>query len=101
VDRRSGRRKLPKGWTEGSVQELLGLSDEEAAIVEMRVRLAGMVREKRQVKRMTQRDLARRMRSTQPRVARLEQAEASLEMLIRALFALGATRREIGRLLAA
>jgi transcriptional regulator with XRE-family HTH domain len=80
---------------------VLGLSDEEAAIVEMRVRLAGMVREKRQVKRMTQRDLARRMRSTQPRVARLEQAEASLEMLIRALFALGATRREIGRLLAA
>jgi transcriptional regulator with XRE-family HTH domain len=54
-----------------------------------------------EILRMTQSDLARRMRSTQPRVARLEQAEASLEMLIRALFALGATRREIGRLLAA
>jgi predicted transcriptional regulator len=86
------RKKLPKGWTEGSVQELLGLTDEEAAIVEMRVRLS---------QRITQKDLARRMRSTQPRVARLEQADASIEMLMRALFVLGADRKEIAKLLAA
>jgi len=85
-----GRNKLPKGWTEGSVQELLGLSDEEAAIVEMRVRLAERVRKRRRSQRITQKDLARRMRSTQPRIARLEQADASIEMLMRALFVLGA-----------
>lgn len=95
------RKKVPDGWVEGSVQDLLGLSDDEAAIVEMRVRLAERVREKRRGQRMTQKELARRMQSTQPRVARLEQADASMEMLIRALFALGSTRKEIGRLLAA
>ena len=95
------RKKLPRGWTDGSVQDLLGLSDDEAAIVEMRVRLARKVREKRLARGLTQQELAERMRSTQPRVARMEQAGASLELLIRALFALGAKRKEIGRLLAA
>jgi transcriptional regulator with XRE-family HTH domain len=83
------------------VKQLLGLSREEAAIVEIRLRLAEEVRERRLTKGLTQLDLARRIESTQPRVARLEQGDASLEMLIRALFALGAGRREIGRLLAA
>ena len=92
---------LPKGWKEGTVQDLLGLTDEETAIVEMRVRLAERVRERRRSQRITQKDLARRMRSTQPRVARLEQADASIEMLMRALFALGADRKEIAKLLAA
>lgn len=95
------RKKLPRGWTEGSVQDLLGLTDDEAAIIEMRIRLARRVREKRRAHRVTQQELAQRIRSTQPRVARLEQADASLELLIRALFALGSTRKEIGRVLAA
>ena len=95
------RKKLPKGWTEGSVKELLDLTDEDAAIVEMRVRLAERVRELRRSQRITQKELARRMRSTQPRIARLEQAGASIEMLMRALFTLGVDRKEIAKLLAA
>lgn len=94
-------KKRPKGWTEGSVQDLLGLRDDEAAIVEMRVRLAEKVREQRRARRITQKELAKRIRSTQPRVVRLEQADASMEMLIRALFALGYDRKKIGKLLAA
>jgi ribosome-binding protein aMBF1 (putative translation factor) len=95
------KKRLPRGWVEGSAQDLLGLSDDEVAIVEMRIRLAEGVRERRRGLGWTQRELAKRIRSTQPRVARLEQGEASIEMLIRALFALGTKRREIGKLLAA
>ena len=95
------RAKLPKGWTQGSVRGLLGLNDDEVAIVEMRVRLAGKVRELRLARGLTQQELAERIQSTQPRIARMEQAGASLEMLIRALFALGIDRKAIGRLLAA
>lgn len=95
------RKKLPKGWTQGSVQDLLELTDHEAAIVEMRVRLAEKVRERRLAAGLTQKELASEIGSTQPRVARLEQADASLEMLIRALFALGSSRKEIGRVVAA
>ncbi len=95
------KKKLPKSWTEGSVQGLLGLSNQEAAIVEMRVRLAEEVREKRRAKRITQGELAERINSTQPRIAKLEQGDASIETLLRALLALGATRKVIGKLLAA
>ena len=95
------RRRLPRGWTEGSVQDLLGLSDAEAALVEIRVRLAERVRQRRRARHLTQRELAERIGSTQPRVAKLEQAGASIEMLMRALLALGASRKEIARLLAA
>jgi hypothetical protein len=94
-------KRIPKGWTEGTVQELLGLSKAEAAIVEMRIQLAECVREKRVAKHLTQSQLASRIRSTQPRVAKLEQAEGSVEMLLRALFALGTSRKEIGRLISA
>ena len=94
-------KKIPKGWTEGGVQELLGLTEAEAVIVEMRLQLAECVREKRRARHLTQAQLASRIRSTQPRVAKLEQAEGSVEMLLRALFALGTSRKEIGRLIGA
>jgi hypothetical protein len=41
------------------------------------------------------------MGSAQPRVARLEQGDASIEMMLRALVAMGVDRKKIGRLLAA
>ena len=95
------RARRPGRWIDGSVQDLLGLSDHEAAVVEIRVRLAERIRERRHAIGITQKQLAERIGSTQPRVARLEQADASIEMLIRALIALGADRREIGRVVAA
>ena len=40
-----------KGWKVGTVQEFLGLSDEEAAYVELRLHLAATLRKRRQQKR--------------------------------------------------
>jgi ribosome-binding protein aMBF1 (putative translation factor) len=94
------KKRLPKGWTEGTAQELLGLTDEEAAMVEIRVRLANKVREIRAKKRISQEKLAARIGSTQPRVCKAEQAEASFDMLVRSLLALGVDRKEIGRAIA-
>ena len=88
-------------WKDGSAKEFLGLSDAEEAIVELRLRLADEVRRLRTGQGLTQRDLAQRLGSSQPRVAFLEQADASAELMIRALLVLGASRRQIGRLIAA
>jgi len=88
-------------WREGSAKQLLGLSDAEEAIVELRLRLADEVRRLRTARGLTQRDLAQRLGSSQSRVAFLEQADASAELMIRALLVLGATRSQIGRLVAA
>ncbi|MBS1107618.1 MAG: transcriptional regulator [Deltaproteobacteria bacterium] len=95
------KKKLPRGWVEGSARKLLGLSREESAIIEMRLRLCDEVRSKRLAKGITQQELAARIESTQPRVAKLERGDASFEMMLLALLALGASRREIARVLAA
>jgi transcriptional regulator with XRE-family HTH domain len=82
------------------VRELLALRDDEVVIVEMRLHLAEQVRARRLARGLSQRELAVLLGSSQPRVAHVERAGASLDLLIRALLVLGASRREIARALA-
>ena len=87
------RNKLKKlGGRVTSVREFLGLSQAEAAVVEIRVELAAAVRERRLAAGLTQAELASALRSTQSRVAKIEAADpqASLESMVRALVAAGA-----------
>jgi predicted transcriptional regulator len=96
------RRLKARGWKVGGATDLLGLSDQEAALVELRLSLSRSVRERRQKLGLSQVELASRLGSSQSRVAKLEGADAtvSIDLLIRGLLALGASRREIGRALA-
>jgi ribosome-binding protein aMBF1 (putative translation factor) len=91
-----------RGWKVGDAAEFLGLSDEEAALVELRLALSRSVRERRLKLGLSQVDLASRLGSSQSRVAKLEGADVtvSIDLLIRGLLALGASRREIGRAMA-
>ena len=92
-----------KGWKVGTVQDFLGLSDEEAAYVELRFRLATTLRTQRQKKRLSQSELAKRIGSSQSRVAKMEAGDpsVSLDLLIRSLLALGATNRDLARAISA
>lgn len=97
------RKRLERaGFTVGSVAEFLNLSDEEAALVEMRLVLSRALRERRTAAGLTQGALARLMGSSQSRVAKMEAGDpsVSLDLLIRALLAAGASRREVGQALA-
>jgi ribosome-binding protein aMBF1 (putative translation factor) len=97
------RRKLHRaGWKVGTAQEFLGLTADEAAFIEMRLSLADSLKQQRLAQGMTQQELARRLGSSQSRVAKIEAADAtvSLDLLIRSLLKLGATRQEIGRMIA-
>jgi len=88
-----------KGWRVGDARDFLGLSDEEAAYVELRLGLAASLRKRRQRKKLTQSDLAKRIGSSQSRVAKMESGDpsVSLDLLIRSLLALGATNRDLAR----
>jgi hypothetical protein len=96
------RRLRARGWKVGDATDLLGLSDQEAALVGLRLALSRSVRERRLKLGLSQVALASRLGSSQSRVAKLEGADAtvSIDLLIRGLLALGASRREIGRALA-
>jgi hypothetical protein len=93
-------RKLHKaGWRSGSVKDFLGLSNEEAALIDMRLSLSRSLRERRVEGRLSQSDLAARMGSSQSRIAKMEAADpsVSLDLLIRSLLTLGATTKDIAR----
>ena len=89
------------GWKVGSTAEFLGLSDAEEMLVNMKVALAKQVRAMRQEKKITQQGLAKLIGSSQSRVAKLETADrsVSMELLIRSLVAMGATRAQIGKIM--
>ncbi len=87
------------GWQVGTTQESLGLSDEEAAYMELRLRLAESLRDRRRKQDLTQGAFATFIRSSQSRVAKMEKGDrsVSLDLLIRPLLALGASSRDLAR----
>jgi predicted XRE-type DNA-binding protein len=89
------------GWAVGDAAEFLHLSDEERAFVETKLALSAGVRERRQRQRLTQAQVARRLGSSQSRVAKLEAADpsVSMDLMVRSLLRLGATRADIARLI--
>jgi DNA-binding XRE family transcriptional regulator len=90
------------GWRLGSAADFLGLSKEEAAFVEMKLALAESLRRRRQARRLTQTQLAKRIGSSQSRVAKMEAADpsVSIDLLIRSLLAMGASRAELAKIIA-
>jgi hypothetical protein len=98
----SKRRTLTaRGWKIGTAQEFLGLSDIEAEYIDLRLRLADGLKRKRLAKGVTQVELARLVRSSQSRVAKMEAGDdsVSLDLLVRSILCLGASRNELARLL--
>ena len=102
--REEKRRRLEaKGWTVGTAQDFLRLSPEEAAYIEFKVGLALGLRKWRQRRRLTQADLAKRLQSSQSRIAKMEAGDpsVSLDLLVRSLLTLGASRLELSRIMSA
>ena len=99
----SKRKRLEsKGWKVGTVQEFLDLSPEEAAYVEMKLLLSRNLQAYRRQKQLTQHALARLLKSSQSRVAKMESGDpsVSIDLLIRSLLALGASKKRLARMLA-
>ena len=102
MDARKRKRLETAGWQIGNAAEFLKLTPEEAALVEMRVALSRTLKERRLASGLTQARLAKQLGSSQSRVAKLEAGDpsVSLELLIRGLLAVGASRKEVAQALA-
>jgi hypothetical protein len=97
------RRKLQRaGFKLGSVQDFLGLSNEEMALIDLKVHLVEILKSTRKSNRITQQGLARLIASSQSRVAKMEAGapDISLDLICRALFSLGISRQTLGRMIA-
>jgi DNA-binding XRE family transcriptional regulator len=91
------------GWRVGDAAEFLGLTPEEQAYVEIRLRLAEGLKVRRSRRGITQEALAKAVHSSQSRIAKMERGDPSvtLDLLIKTLLALGASDREVARIIAA
>jgi predicted XRE-type DNA-binding protein len=87
------------GWKVGSVDEFLDLSRHESAYVELKLALSRSLQERRRQKQLTQEQLARLLKSSQSRVAKMEAGDpsVSIDLLVRSLLALGASSKTLLR----
>ena len=98
--RTATRKKLEAaGWRVGDTKEFLDLSDAEEQLVEMKLAFAKILRVVRERHRLTQAELAKRVQSSQSRVAKMEAGDASisLDLIVKTLFAAGAKNKELAK----
>lgn len=89
-----------KGWKIGSPREFLGLTKEEAAYIELKLLLSENLAARRKEIRLNQVELAKLLRSSQSRVAKMEKGDTSvsLDLLIRSLLAMGTTKQGLAKI---
>ena len=79
------------GWKVGDAADFLGMNDEERQLLDARVELALAVRRQREACHLSQKELGCKLKTSQPRVAKIERAatDVSLDQLVRAFAAAG------------
>lgn len=102
MDAARRKRLEADGWKSGTVADFLGLSEDESLYIEMKLDLPKAVKARREKLGLTQKELAKRLESSQARVAAMEAGRyaTSMDLLVRALLALGATAKEVGQVFA-
>jgi len=94
------QKRLEKsGWKVGGVDEFHNLSPHESAYVELKLALSRSLQGRRRQKQLTQEQLARLLKSSQSRVAKMEAGDpsVSIDLLVRSLLALGASSKTLLR----
>lgn len=84
-------------------REFLGLSDEEVAFVEFKLALSETLQALRTAQELSQVEVAKRLQSSQSRVAKMEASDpsVSVDLLVKSLFKLGAQPGDIAKALRA
>lgn len=90
------------GWKVGDVSDLLGLSPEELAIIDMKISLAKNFQELRKKSKLTQTELAKILHTSQSRIAKMEAGDVSvtIDLLVKGMLTLGATKKTVAQVLA-
>jgi predicted XRE-type DNA-binding protein len=79
------------GWALGDAADFLEMSEVERQLLDARTQLAAAVREARAISNISQKELGKLLKTSQPRIAKIERAapDVSLDQLVRAFVAAG------------
>jgi DNA-binding transcriptional regulator YiaG len=85
------------GFILEDAEDFLELTAEERQLVELRISMSRAVRARRIRQRLTQQQFARRLKSSQSRVAKMEAGspDVSLDLMFKGFFALGGTVKDL------
>ena len=85
------------GFVFGDAEDFLELTEEERQLVELRVTVSRAIRAQRKRQGLTQKQVAKKLNTSQPRVARMEvgAADVSLDQMFRGLFSLGGSLEDL------
>jgi predicted XRE-type DNA-binding protein len=102
MDRKKKKILEAKGYKVGSVDEFLGLSKEESEYIELKLALSQALAKHRKQRKLTQVQLAKILDSSQSRIAKMEKGDptVTLDLLVKSLLAMGATKKNIAKMIA-
>lgn len=103
MDTKKKKKLESAGWKVGDAEDFLGLSPKEVEYIEVKLALARSLEKRRRDKNLTQVQMAKRIQSSQSRVAKMESADpsVSLDLLIRTLIELDVTKSELAKMISA
>ena len=99
MDKRKKKLLESKGYKVGTVEQFLDLSTEESEYIELKLALSEALAKRRKSSKLTQVQLAKMLRSSQSRVAKMEKGDpsVSLDLLVKSLLAMEQKRKTLQR----
>ena len=97
MDNNKINRLKSQGWEVGNTADFLKLSQEEIALIDLKIALTKRLKELRIKQNLSQESLAKKIKSSQSRIAKIEAGEQniSLDLILKTLFSLGATNQDL------
>lgn len=101
MDKKKRAKLEKKGWKVGSVNEFLDLTAEEAEYIELKISLGNNVKIIRLSKKISQVSLAKQIKSSQSRIAKMETGDpsVSIDLQVKTLLFLGVTRKDLAKII--
>ena len=102
MDKRKKKALESKGYKVGSVQDFLDLTTEESEYIELKLALSHALAKRRKQSKLTQAQLAKMLKSSQSRVAKMEKGDpsVSVDLLVKSLLVMGANKESIAKAIA-
>jgi hypothetical protein len=102
MDTKKKKKLEATGWKVGGAEDFLELTPKEMEFIELKLALAHSLERTRRARNLTQIQMAKRIKSSQSRVAKMEAADpsVSLDLLIRSLIELDVSKAELAKLIA-
>lgn len=101
MDKRKQKKLDAAGWKVGNAEDFLKLSQVESDFIDVKIALSERLKTRRQTLRLTQKEVAGMIHSSQSRVAKMEAGDpgVTLDLLVKSLLTLKTSKEAIEKML--